>query len=374
MIQSALLEALCILFDHEGQTPTMRPIIMTNTGWDAVTVAAAREMLHGESDTGHSGGGHCRRVDGAVTGQRTGQAKDLDRRTHSRRPTGSAGYWTNATVTPLERPAELAGKEFLTEAEAVTYEEKKRLEENSQAKDDIHYDNVIWQSESYEKGVSRRRTSLIFDPADGKVPSLTTAGRKLVAERQRGSTDSAEGRTLGERCISRGNEGPPMLGANYNANLQILQTGGVVAIRHEMIHGTRLIPLDGRAHLGPALRQLGGDSRGRWEGDTLVVDTTNFTGTTNFRAPTSIARQDIFTSKDLHVVERFTRVDANAILYRFTVDDPTMWTRSWSGELLMRKWEGPIFEYACHEGNYGIAFILGAARGQEKKAAAELAR
>jgi hypothetical protein len=292
--------------------------------------------------------------------------------TAARTPDGQPdlqGYWTNATVTPLERPAELAGKEFLTEAEAAAYEKQKRLEDDGQAKDDIHYDNVIWQSESYEKAVSRRRTSLIFDPADGKVPPLTPIGQKLVAEqRRRSSADNAESRTLGERCISRGNEGPPMLGANYNANLQILQTDHVVAIRHEMIHGTRIIPLDGRTHLGPRLRQLGGDSRGRWDGNTLVVDTTNFTETTNFRAPTSLARQDISASKGLHVVERFTRVDAGAILYRFTVDDPTMWTRPWSGELLMRKWEGPIFEYACHEGNYGLAFILGIARAQEKAA------
>ena len=197
----------------------------------------------------------------------------------------------------MERPAELAGKEFLTEQEAIAYEKQKRLEEASQAKDDIHYDNVIWQSESYEKGVSSRRTSLIVDPADGRVPSLTPEGRRLVAGLRRGSADNAESRTLGERCISRGNEGPPMLGANYNANLQILQTGQVVAIRHEMIHGTRIIPLDGRPHLSPRLRQLGGDSRGRWEGSTLVVDTTNFTATPNFRAPSSLGRQDIITSQ-----------------------------------------------------------------------------
>ena len=120
----------------------------------------------------------------------------------------------------------------------------------------------------------------------------------------------------------------------------------------------------------PRLRQLGGDSRGRWESNTLVVDTTNFNDTTNFRAPSSLARQDIIASRDLHVVERLTRLDADAILYRFTVEDPTMWTRPWSGELLMRKWEGPIFEYACHEGNYGLAFILAPpARAQESRRA-----
>ena len=124
-----------------------------------------------------------------------------------------------------------------------------------------------------------------------------------------------------------------MLGSNYNANLQIFQTAGAVVIRHEMVHGTRIIPLDGRAHVEPRLRQLGGDSRGHWDGDTLVVDTTNCADITNFRAPTSIARQDIMATHSLHVVERFTRTDDSTILYRFTVDDPAMWTRSWSGEL-----------------------------------------
>ena len=283
------------------------------------------------------------------------------------------GNWTNATVTPLERPEELAGKEFLTDAEAAAFQKQKLIQENSQAKDDIHYDNVIWQSESYVKGLSSRRTSLIVDPSDGKIPPLTPNARTRAAAltetaRRRGSVDSAESRALGERCISRGNEGPPMLGANYNSNLQILQTANFVAIRHEMIHGVRIIPLDGRPHVGSHLRQLGGDSRGRWEGNTLVVDSTNFSDTTNFRAPSSLARQDIFASRDLHVTERFTRVDADTILYRFTVDDATTWTRPWSGEMLIRKWEGPIFEYACHEGNYGLAFILGAARAQDQAA------
>jgi hypothetical protein len=276
------------------------------------------------------------------------------------------GYWTNATVTPLERPAEFARREFMTAAESAAYEKQKLSEENSQPEDDIHYDNVIWQSESYARGVTRRRTSIVFDPADGRLPALTAVGQQLVAASRRSSSDSAETRALGERCISRGNEGPPMLGANYNANLQIVQTGDAVAIRHEMVHGTRIIPLDGRPHLGQHLRQLGGDSRGHWEGDTLVVDTANFTGTTNFRAPSSIGRQDIIATANLRVTERFTRVDARTILYKFTVEDQTMWTRPWSGELEIRKWEGPIYEYGCHEGNYGLRFILEAARAQER--------
>jgi hypothetical protein len=281
------------------------------------------------------------------------------------------GYWTNATFTPLERPADLAGKEFLTEAEAAAYEKKRLLLEESQAKDDIHYDNAIWQKESYDKVVSRRRTSLVVDPPDGKLPPLTPAAQQRLAARAEvvrgGPSDSAASRSLGERCISWGNEGPPMLGSTYNNNLQVMQTGRYVVIRHEMIHGVRMIPVDGTPHLGPQLRQLLGDSRGRWDGDTLVVDTTNFTDATPFRGPPATARQDIFSSRDLHVVERFTRSDANSILYQFTVEDPSTWTKPWSAEMVIRKWQGPIFEYACHEGNYGLGFILSAARVQERQ-------
>jgi hypothetical protein len=297
-------------------------------------------------------------------------------RSQPRTPDGQPdlqGYWTNATFTPLERPAELAGKEFLTEAEAALYQQQQELRENSQSKEDIHYDNVIWQSESYAKGVSRRRSSLIFEPADGRVPPLTANAQKRAAARaaearSRDPADAVEYRSLGERCISWGNEGPPMLGATYYNNLQILQSSNAVVIRHELMHGIRVIPLDGRPHVGPNIHLQGGDGRGHWEGNTLVVETTNFTDRTNFRGPPATARQDIFASENLRVLERFTRVDADSILYQFTLDDPTTWTRPWTGEILMRKWEGPIYEYACHEGNYGLAFILSAARAQEKPA------
>jgi hypothetical protein len=282
------------------------------------------------------------------------------------------GYWTNATLIPLERPVELGNKEFYTEAEAAAIDKQRIQRENSQAKTDIHYDNVIWQHENYSK-VASTRTSLIFDPPDGRVPPLNARGQlRAVAEkeaaRRRENADSAESRSLGERCLSWGNEGPPMLGSTYNANLQIVQTPASIAISQEIIHGVRVIPMDGRPHLLPDVRQLGGDPRGHWEGDTLVVDTTNFTDQTNFRPPPATGRQDIFSSRDLHVVERFTRTDQDTIVYRFTMDDPSTWTRPWSGELLMRRIEGPIFEYACHEGNYGLANILAAARAKEKAA------
>jgi len=288
------------------------------------------------------------------------------------------GYWTNTTFTPLERPPELGDKEFFTEEEAAAFEEQRRIRENSQAKDDLHYDNVIWQGANEGKGVSNRRTSVIFDPPNGRVPPLTENGQKLAAARReaarrREAAESVETRNLAERCITWGADGPPMLGSTYNANLQILQTTESVVILHEMIHGVRLVPMDGRPHIPPDIRQLTGDSRGRWEGNTLVVDSSNFTDQTNFRGAPANSRQDIFSSRDLHVIERFTATDADTIVYRFTVEDPSVWTRPWSGELLLRRIEGPIIEYACHEGNYGLVNILAGARVSEK-AAAEAAK
>jgi hypothetical protein len=284
------------------------------------------------------------------------------------------GYWTNSTYLPLERPKELGTKEFFTEAEAVALQKKKEDQDHSQSASDIHYDNVIWQGDKWAKGSPSLRTSIVFDPPDGQLPPLSPQGQKRAAElvalaRDRAAAVSAESRTLGERCITWGSDGPPMVGSAYNSDFQILQNGSAVVILTEMIHTVRTIPLDGRPHLEAGIRQLAGDSRGHWEGDTLVVDSTNFSDKTNFRGPPATTRQDIFSSPQLHVVERFTRVDENTIVYRFTVDDPGAWTRPWSGETLMRKFSGPIFEYACHEGNYGLPDILAGARAAEKKAA-----
>jgi hypothetical protein len=282
------------------------------------------------------------------------------------------GYWTNGTYIPLERPKELGTKEFYTEAEAVAVEKKKLQEDNSQASNDIHYDNVIWQGDKYAKGSPNLRTSIVFDPPDGRLPPLSPQGQKRAAEMaallpRRAAAESAEVRTLAERCITWGADGPPMLGSTYNANFQILQNADSVVVLTEMMHDARTIFLDGRPHVAANVHELAGDSRGRWEGDTLVVDSTNFTDKTNFRGPPATARQDIFSSPQLHVTERFTRVNAETIVYRFTVDDPGTWTKPWSGELIMRKANGPIFEYACHEGNYGLVDILAGARAAEKK-------
>ena len=281
------------------------------------------------------------------------------------------GHWTNDTYTPLERPAELADKEFFTPEEAAAFVKSRVDELHAQAEDDIHYDDAIWQAENYGKKANLR-TSLIVEPRDGKVPPLTPQGQARVAQQratQRASatSESAQSRSLAERCISWGNVGPPMVPPTYNANLQILQAKDQVIIRHEMMHDVRTIYLDGRSHPGQNVQWLAGHSVGRWEGKTLVVDTTNFTGWTNFRGSPSNSRQDIFASERLHVIERFTPTDENTIHYAFTVEDPDTWTAPWSGEMELRRTDGPIYEYACHEGNYGLANILRAARVAEEK-------
>ena len=227
------------------------------------------------------------------------------------------GYWSNGTYLPLERPKELAGKEFYTEAEAAAFEKKRIQEEHSQAANDVHYDNVIWQGDKYAKGSPNLRTSIVFDPPDGRLPPLSPEGQKRAAELaavipHRNAAESAESRTLGERCITWGADGPPMLCSTYNSIFQILQNGSSVVILTEMIHSARTIVLDGRPHLPAGIHQLAGDSRGHWDGDTLVIDSTNFTDKTNFRGPPSTAPQDIFSSPALHVVERFKLVDGGS--------------------------------------------------------------
>ena len=318
-----------------------------------------------------------------VVGQATSSAAKTW--TPPRTPAGRPdlqGLWTMATFTPLERPAHLAGKEFFTEEEAAELrrvftaegvdplartaineeDEEKRRNRLRQSKESIHYDNAIWLATTRPKGLSSRRTSLIVDPPDGRIPPLTPEAKKREADRAAArGFDSHETRPLAERCIVWRHEGPPMLPPSYNDVLQIFQAPGYVAILQEMSNnGVRIIPLDGRPHLPANIRQFPGDSRGRWEGDTLVVDTTNFTDKTHFRGSTEA----------LHVVERFTRVDADTILYEFTVEDPTSWTKPWSAEIPMMKTEGPLYEYACHEGNYDLSNILRIARALEKEAEA----
>ena len=274
------------------------------------------------------------------------------------------GIWTSASVVPLERPAALRGKEFYTPREAA--ENAKRVlgissweRLGSQAPE--HYNMSQYGLDlSQAKVASTLRTSLIVGP-EGRVPPYTPEAQKRLAERaarNRGHQfDGPENRPLQERCIIYSTEGPPMLPSAYNSNLQIVQDAGHVAIVQEMIHAARVIPTDGSPHLPPSIRQWSGDSRGRWEADTLVVDTTNFTDKTSFRGSTA----------GLHLTERFTRVDRDTILYEFTADDPATWTRPWTAQITLAAIQGPIFEFACHEGNLGIANTLSGARAAEQR-------
>ena len=267
------------------------------------------------------------------------------------------GYWTNGTYTPLERPAELGTKEFFTREEALAYAKRRDDQLRAQPRDNIHYDDAIWQGEREVKGLTSLRTSLIYDPPDGRIPPLTAEGQKrgearAAARKLMGPADNAQMRTLGERCIMWPHEGPPMLPAGYFPNLQIVQGPNQFVVMQEIIHNARVIPTDSRPRLGEAIRHYRGESRGRWEGDTLVVETANFTDATQFRG----------SSAALAVTERFTMIDRDTIRYRFTVADPTTWSRPWSAEIPMVRTEDPIYEYACHEGNYGLPNILRAQR------------
>jgi hypothetical protein len=303
-----------------------------------------------------------------VSGQGTllGQAKNW---TAPRTPDGQPdlqGSWTNATLTPLERPNALAGKQVFTDQEASEFA-KQTIERNSLDGRNVSPDVVVAYNDLwYERGTkvaSTKQTSLIVDPPDGRIPPLTPQAQKRAADladmRRQHPADGPEDRSLQERCIKWGTAGPPMLPGPYNNNYQIIQAPGYVVIDVEMIHDVRIIPIDGRPHLPQNVRSWLGDSRGHWEGDTLVVDTTNF-------RPDATYRNTV--PETLHLVERFTRVSPDAILYQFTVDDPSTYTQPWTAAVPMTKIDGPIYEYACHEGNYAMEGILGGARAQEKAA------
>ena len=300
------------------------------------------------------------------------------------------GYWTTQTFTPLERPDHLIGKEFFTEEEAAELHQQFTAEgvdplarsainlDEAEARENtlnqtnrdasyVHYDNAIWLRTSVPKGLSSRRTSLITDPPNGRIPPLTPKGAAQVAadqaerQQQPSNFESYETRPLMERCIVWTHEGPPILPPAYNDIHQIFQTPDYVVLFTELAaNAPRIIPLDGRPHIPDTIRQFVGDSRGHWEGDTLVVESKNFVERRSYRGSTGFR----------HVVERFTRVAADTIRYEFTIDDPTTWTSSWSGKVPMIRTEGPMFEYACHEGNHDIRHILEIHRNLDKQAAA----
>jgi len=285
------------------------------------------------------------------------------------------GVYSNSSAVPLERPANLGAKEFYTDAEMKANADAAAARAAAapafpQANvvgtvADIHYDTSQFGLTRYiTDAMVNKRTSIVVGET-GKVPTMIPEATKrqadaraLVAGHQ---FDGPENRGIAERCIYWGNEGPPMLPVGYNATLQIVQGPGYVGIVQEMIHDTRIIPTDGRPHASGNIRQFFGESVGHWEGDTLVVDTTNFND------QPAVGRG---ASRNLHVVERFTRSGPETVLYQFTVSDPSTWEKSWSGEYPIGKIDGAVYEYACQEANYGMANILSGARADEKKAAA----
>jgi hypothetical protein len=278
------------------------------------------------------------------------------------------GTWTNETITPFERPASMANKPFLTEAEAAALEarsiQQRERSDGKSSPGDVGSYNQFWY-DSGTKVVSTLQSSLVVDPPDGRVPVRPEA-LKQREEYEARNSDAVDFMSPWDRCITRGIPGG-LFPAGYNNGYQILQFPGYVVIHYEMIHEARIIPTDGRAHLPPHLRFWDGDSVGRWEGDTLVVDVANYNGKGWIATNAAAGRmRGVLQSDALHVVERFTRVSANTIHYEVTIDDPKMYTRPWKLAIpLERDDQYQIFEYACHEGNYAIGNILRAARAAE---------
>ena len=303
----------------------------------------------------------------AQSGERT-----MPMRTPDGQPDVS-GVFTFRTLTPLERPREFEGQEQLSPEEAASFEAAERTRRNRDLFDPekgalfyaprseggvLSY-NEFW----YERGVeltSDKRTSLIVDPPDGRRPPRTEASRSAAREqgasRREHMYDSYENRSSADRCIMGFNAGPPMVSATYNNNVMIFQAPGYVAILNEMVHNVRIVPIDDNATQTPPFAQYSGVSRGHWEGQTLVIETAQFRGGSSG-----------LTSTNMSLVERLTRLDPDTVAYEFTVTDPTVFTAPYTAMMPFRRTDGPLFEYACHEGNIGLAGILGGARVLEKQ-------
>src|ERR1700682_1068984 len=293
--------------------------------------------------------------------------------TQGRTPDGQPdlqGIWTNPTITPFERPVELAGKAYLTEQEAAELEKRAAAQNSEDAPSrpgDVGAYNRFW-FDSGSKVVGTRQSSLVVDPPDGRVPVKPAAEAKRDYDAAH-ITDSYEYMSLCDRCITRGIPGA-MFPAGYNNAYQIVQTPGYVVILSEMIHNTRVIPVDGRPHSPASVRLWDGDSRGHWEGQTMAVDTTNYNGKGWISTSAAGGRiKGIPQSEALHVVERFTRTDANTIRYEVTIDDPNVYTKPWKVLIpLTRDADYTIYEYACQEGNEAIGNILRGARAHDPAA------
>jgi hypothetical protein len=288
------------------------------------------------------------------------------------------GIWDFRTITPLERPEHLADRAFLTEEEAAKLEQdviERNIELDERPAEtppvggnvDRRPDgtpgfyNNFWLDQG-TKPVGTLRTSLIVDPPNGRLPALTAAAQQRRAERQRylkeHPADSWLDRSSSDRCLVGFNAGPPLTPGGYNQNMQVFQTPDYVALHTEMVHTARIIPIDGRPPLRSEVRQWSGDSRGRWEGDTLVVETSNFREDRGWRG----------SSGGMRLIERFTRVDAGVLEYTYTVIDPETWTSPWTATIPLRRGDQPLHEYACHEGNYSLPNILSGHRAEEQAA------
>lgn len=282
------------------------------------------------------------------------------------------GVWDFRTITPMERSSEYGDKAVLNDQEAAEFEQKNarnqdnrdkgatRQSNGSETNSDVEraYNDFWWD---FGKNIAAtKRTSLVIDPADGRIPELTAEAKVRAEQRRQARQRPAigpEDRGVGERCILGFNSGPPMIPSAYNNNVQIFQSKNHVALLNEMVHNARIVPLDGRPTLNAGIRQWVGDSRGRWEGDTLVVESTNFKGETAFNN----------SDHTLTLTEKFTRVAEDLLIYEFTVNDPSTWTKPWTAQIPMRKSSELMYEYACHEGNYGMTNLLSAARSVEKR-------
>jgi len=286
------------------------------------------------------------------------QSKKTIPRTADGRP-DLQGTWDFAQLTPLERPSEFANKDAVTEEEAEEFAQRRIETSNKDRRDggaaaDVEraYNDFWWD---FGTRIAKQ-PSLVVDPPDGRIPALTTDARERNANR-RTLYDNPEERPFAERCILGFNSGPPMVPSAYNNNMQLVQTPRHIVILNEMIHSARIVDMSGRPHMPSSMRFLTGDSIGHWEKDTLVVDTTNFSKERAFRGA----------SANMHLVEKFTRVDGDTLRYEFTVDDPSTWTRSWTASVPMTRSTELIYEYACHEANYALEGVLKGARFQEKQ-------
>ncbi len=282
------------------------------------------------------------------------------------------GIWTNATLTTLQRAPELGTKAFFTADEAAAWEKQRVQATNAdrplRAGEVGAYNDAFFERGT--RGVKSRRTSLIIDPPDGRIPAFTPEAQQKVDARTKheavSPADRPEDRWLTERCILFGAT-VPMLPEPYNNNYRIIQSPGYVTILVEMNHDARVIPLDARPHLSPRVQQWIGDSRGRFEGNTLVVETRNLKF--NEKSRFGVGYLNGVSDENLRVVERFTRTDANTLTYQATIEDSTVFVKPWTVEISMDRTEGPLYEVACHEGNYGMFNILSGQRAEERAGA-----